>query len=376
MRYLIFDPVVRGHHIEYCLHLYKWCISELSPDSSATFILGSEVGKYVEPLETKDNVSVDYLSDEIAYKIRNCNFIKSSWYRNKILRAALAKNYFDRIILIESAPYLPFIFISGFPKHSIRAIEYRIPVWRKKPIPLKTKIFDYIKLFIYAKGHCFDKIFLLNDKITPQLYNAKFKTLVFSFLPDPYIPLAQNTTGTSKRSSSKLVTFLHAGALDQRKGTLTILQALQLLSLEDAARIKIIIAGEPSPQFDNSIRFELDKISTNLNIEYIPQFVSYENLGRLFEETDYVLIPYENTMSSSGIIGYAAQFGKPVIGPNSGLLGHLIEYYHLGITLSHICSESLSTIIKSLSYSPITTIDGTNYVQDTSLKEFTDTIFL
>ena len=55
-------------------------------------------------------------------------------------------------------------------------------------------------------------------------------------------------------------------------------------------------------------------------------------------------MPYHITNLSSGVIGYAALFGKPVIGPSKGLLGHLINKYQLGETVGTPINKSFLNI--------------------------------
>lgn len=91
--------------------------------------------------------------------------------------------------------------------------------------------------------------------------------------------------------------------------------------------------------------------------------------------TDYVLVPYKNVEQSSGIIGYAAQYNKPVIGPSEGLLGELIREYRLGYTITQLSVSNLSEKMKELLNDDYHAIDGTSYLNVSSCYNFAKTIF-
>ena len=69
-------------------------------------------------------------------------------------------------------------------------------------------------------------------------------------------------------------------------------------------------------------------------------FCSYERLASLCAASDLLLMPYLETAQSSGVIGYASQFGTPVLASDRGLIGKLVRRYGLGWTTS-IESEDL-----------------------------------
>ena len=61
---------------------------------------------------------------------------------------------------------------------------------------------------------------------------------------------------------------------------------------------------------------------------------------------DVILTPYKRINTSSGAIGYAAQFKKPVIATGGGLLGKLVNKYHLGVLISDVSGESIADGIR------------------------------
>lgn len=57
---------------------------------------------------------------------------------------------------------------------------------------------------------------------------------------------------------------------------------------------------------------------------------------------DAILIPYKNTAQSSGLLGYAAQFNKPLLAPSNGLIGKLVNEYKLGYLLDNLSPRTIA----------------------------------
>jgi hypothetical protein len=86
------------------------------------------------------------------------------------------------------------------------------------------------------------------------------------------------------------------------------------------------------------------------------------------------LIPYKNSEQSSGVLGYAAQFNIPVVGPSSGLLGKLIKKNKLGYTINDITSASLAYFISNSKNNENIIIN--NYLDNRTVSTFIETIFM
>ena len=89
----------------------------------------------------------------------------------------------------------------------------------------------------------------------------------------------------------------------------------------------------------------LDIVKNKCQIVLYNEYCSKSFMADLFESSDCIVLPYEVTAQSSGLIGYAAHFRKPVIGPKTGLVGKLIRKYRLGIQPDDINPETLSMAI-------------------------------
>ena len=82
------------------------------------------------------------------------------------------------------------------------------------------------------------------------------------------------------------------------------------------------------------------------------------------------MAPYEAVDLSSGVIGYAAYYNKPVIGPSGGLLGKIIRRYQLGTALQDITPSSLAKAIASAEPYLI----ESDYKEKTERERFTERI--
>lgn len=82
-------------------------------------------------------------------------------------------------------------------------------------------------------------------------------------------------------------------------------------------------------------------------------------------------MPYHLTSLSSGVFGYAAVFNKPVIGPDNGLIGKLIQKYELGITTQFPLKPEIYN--KQIVYNS----NGCfRYVTTNSLEKFSEGVML
>lgn len=109
------------------------------------------------------------------------------------------------------------------------------------------------------------------------------------------------------------------------------------LALEDEQFV-VIRAGDPLEYIDESQEI-MDKMSIlemNGQLLNIPNFIKNPIIiSKLFQATNYVLLPYRDHYGSSGVMLQAIELQKPVVVPNIGLMGKRVIENHLGITYKH-----------------------------------------
>ena len=215
-------------------------------------------------------------------------------------------------------------------------------------------------------------IYILNDEESTNVFNEIYHTNKFRFIPDP-VPEIDITKCLNIRKDLNIPeehkVYLHFGLMSERKGTLEILKAIEISSKSELNDVTFIFAGI----LDKGIKDEFvslqDRIRDRVNILVFDQFCSYEFLFNLCFTCDVILMPYKLTSLSSGVIGYAAVFSKPVIGPSDGLIGNIIRKYNLGYCLPKITTAEIKK-----AFSTDIAVSENNYTRDNGLNGFINVI--
>ena len=198
-----------------------------------------------------------------------------------------------------------------------------------------------------------------------------YKTNIYSSIVDPF----NNIEYCPKDLRHKYVcnnskVFIHIGALTERKGVLTILDAICLLPNEDKDKFTFIFAGKVHEEIKDIFYNKIEFAKEHAQIIVFDIFCEDEFFHDLCYTCDGILIPYKNTTQSSGIIGWAAKYQKKVIGPSEGLLGKIIKIHKLGYRIKKLTPEKL----KDSFYYDFSR-NNTNYINNNQTNVFLETIF-
>lgn len=379
MNLLIFNTESVGHYLEYTHHLYMYAYRHM-PEDTITFVLPSSFRERIayRKFPEQENLRMIFLTtEEMAVYVQRNSILWKSLHETSLLKKYIKLVKPDAVFLPSLAFYIPWIFCMG-KKIPISGIEYRIPGWRAGKISFRTRMSDKLKLLIYAFSPSIRKVLLLNDKTYTDIYNKQFATSRFTFLPDPIVPICQNESISFPIPIQEFAgrkVFLHCGGMGERKGTFIILESIRLLPLEVRRKTVFIFAGKINKKDEILFKKSVEELSQSTKIYFIEGFLRFEEFAGLFQCADYVLVPYKNVLQSSGVIGYAAQFGKPVIGPAEGLLGNLITEYRLGYTLPQLNTSNLSSLIGELTQIDTHAIDGTSYLNRCTPENFAKIVF-
>ena len=372
MRKLIFDISLSGHHLEYISYIWKWAI-EKKDDKFIFAVPGKEwnESQFNKNWIETDNIEIFPLDIEQIKKIKEGNKIIQSYKQSRLVAKIAKKVNADEVIMITLAsviPFLPFF----LPKTTkVSGIIYQIFLYGPKK-GMKYVV-DYLRYFIMAKNRNVKSVFILNDLLSANNLNEKFKTDRFKCLPDPVPSLPEKPLTCLRErlgieSDSKV--FLHFGAMDKRKGTLDILKAI--LCLDETDGVAFIFAGK----INEKIKSEFDSLykeikEKGIKIIVMDEFCSYDTLHKLCYSSDCILMPYRLTNLSSGVIGYASLHRIPVIGPSEGLIGRLIKENKLGKTIRRITPTVISNEIKNFKPYSI----GNKYAIKNNIDSFLSLIF-
>lgn len=369
---IIFDTDLIGHHLEYIHHLWERIATNENDANQYTFVLpekGWQQQSSLRHWSKRDNIALRLLSDAELRPLKYVPVQKRSLKECLLIRKIVKEiGNVDRIILPNlnvSLPWLPLFLPSNV---KVDGILYNIPLYSNRTGLLQKK--ESLNFNILAKSSSFDRVYLLNAKKAVKHYNVLYSTDNFVELVDPVPSVNFEGINRSLRAEydSDAIIFLHFGAMGRRKGTIELLKSIR--QLNDSKKRVFIIAG----RIYNDIREEFFALvdecrSLGKIIDVREGFLSFEELYDLCYNCDCIVAPYLDTSCSSGVIGYGAVFGKPIIGSNEGLLGELIREHGLGKTVA-VETDLLTAEIES--FEPYTI--SSKYSETNSIENFQQTI--
>lgn len=367
---IIFSASIKGHFLEYNHHIYDICCRE--NNRNFVFIIPQEFEniRYRFKWGNNSNIFFDLLEESECAKINHKNPIISSLETSKLLRKKVKLHNADHIfcnMLIGTVPFLPYL----LPKNvTVSGIIYMIYLYRWKGSSILFKILNIIKYICLSKCKLYNKILILNDSSSSKQLNKLYHTSKYYCLPDPYVPLIHSKSDKIRVKfgiNERTKLFIHFGSMNENKGTLTVLEAIKYLRQTDCFDIVFFFAGVVEDDIKMRFYKLIEELNDKVRIIIKDEFCSYDFLASLCKDCDAILIPYKRSAQSSGVIGYAAQFSKPVIATNKGLLAKLIRRYKLGILFDECNSVSLANTLVSFKKG---TIASNEYCEMNNIESF------
>lgn len=329
---IIFSHTATGHVMEYFHHIYDMCKD--CKDRCFVFVVPKDFESIMcnRHWEANDNILFDFLAEAETSAYNGAPVLKTSKELTKILNQKIRKYKADKVLSLFWFPLVPYGAFE-FPKSvRISAIFYDVYLREVDTLSWKAKLRNIINFELLSKARVFDTCFILNDANCAEALNAKFHSAKFKYLPDPFNMIEDGEELDFRKENDideEKVVFAHFGGLTERKGTMTIVDSISRLTEDEKQKYVFVFAG----RIYNDIREEfyrlLDRIS-GTRVIVKDEFCSDGYLKSLCESCNAILMPYKSTNRSSGILGYASQFQKPVIGPNNGLISDIIKSYGLG----------------------------------------------
>lgn len=353
-----YDPYITGHHVEYIYHLIKFK-KERGINATFIFYVNREFDDLINELikienfasfnieivhiediinisgfqfeQTLGNYKIQLLAlaEEIKLrKIEHCVFMYLDNAMQIALSSQVGKRLNCRISGIVLNPY------GGFGK-GIKKYYYSIRKMLQNYVMMSNRQISAIYIIIGGK--------------TTMSLNLMHFTNKFLFVSDPILENGAIAYNSGKETNRRL-TFLLFGSLNRRKGIFKTLIAVNSLETRYLNRIKVIFAGKISESDKEAFIAESNKIKAkdDGSIKIIDKFISYEEIPVIFNEADYILLPYDATQASSGILGHAAYYGKPIIGQGGGTFGRHVSSFQLGLVIKNLTEFKLTKLICSL----------------------------
>lgn len=372
---LVFETHVGegGHHLEYLNHLYLKAVE--MPETSFVFVVPEQFEetkkKFTWP--QSDNISFDFIDDDVVNRLRQLNGLTYSYQISKLARKFIKKHKADEIFLISLVNFvlfLPFL-ISCYTK--ISGILYYVYLYDWKQLSWRKQIEQVLLYLIMTKKTNFKDLFVLNDSSAAAYYNKLYRTNRFSYIPDPVLLpdeiVYEDSSLFAKPLNAKV--YLQCGMMSRRKMTIKILDTIKTLT--DDKILYFLFTGK----IQNDIKEEFYRIYEDIkdyhNIYVKDKHLTYEEMSHFLDSSDYVFILYDVVAQSSGFLGHAALHRKPVIAYNSGMIGKLVRKYHLGYTITDDSPAALSHALQE--YAKTTYCVGDRYIKTHQVKDFTKHIF-
>lgn len=373
---LIFDTSIDGHHLEYIHNLY---IASENKDYDVIFCIpeGFKQVKQNFDWPQKDNVSYVFLKDSECNKLNSFGRLKYAWKGTSILKRVCTEINPDKVFLIsilQLLPVLPLTFF--FRKEQISGIIYKIYLYCWKKYSIIEKIYESLRFASVKLSKNISRIFVLNDEASSRKLNSIWHCEKFVALPDPFQSKSRNILYDKPLLNQAKIKILHFGALSARKGTMDILDAIEKLCKDKkAGPYQFVFAGRINTDIKEVFYKLYNSIKDKCDIVVWDKFCSYDELDELCRECDIIIAPYKNVYSSSGVIGYAAKYHKPVIVPNDGLLGKLVRKYKLGIAVNNLNSTAIYNLLSSQKKILVDEKKQDKYIEFNSIDNFNLTIY-
>ena len=230
---LIWDDSVGGHHMEYLHHIYEAAINQ---PAQFIFVVPENFvsQKSMMTWPESPNIIFDFMPKDLVESFKG-NYIISSYKRSRVLREYSLKHRVNEIFLITLCmpyPLLPLFLPKGI---KVSGIIYQIYFYKWKKITILEKCKYILETWSIAKSKCTKRPMVLNDISAAHYFNKIYHVDKYIPIVDPVIvPVQKMQCCRAKFSISEdSVMFLHFGAMDERKGTLDILDALIKLTYKD-----------------------------------------------------------------------------------------------------------------------------------------------
>jgi len=303
------------------------------------------------------------LADQIDYSNCNCTVHFANWMRTieansrnrhdllngleewKHLRPFLKQQAITHLFLLRADDFLYVLGKADCRKLDIKISSIIFLLYEHLSANIVTKnhlrrFWKYMQLKWTLRNKNVQQLFILNDPATVSKLNRLFSsTPVFQYLPDPIAPAPETAPAISIREeydieASKTL-FAIIGKNDPRKNIPTILSAFETLDDNDQSQVALLILGYCEPvAYKEEMEKRLEQLSQthpNLSVKADFRHLPPAHFHAAFQQVDVVLMLYRNHFASSGILGHAMYYKKPVLAPDLGLLAKLVQKYEMGI---------------------------------------------
>lgn len=293
---------------------------------------------------------------------------KALWYSKSLkeYRNIYKPDSVISLDIMSLVPFLPLYLLTS--KVKVTGIVYDIYL-RNDHLSFRNKFASICRFWVLSKSKLFSKVLILNDRKSSDELNSKFNTNKFVHIPDSFVPLENSDIDFRKEYdiTDDAIIFSHFGAITGRKGTIDILRDIPNMHDDLKNKSVFVFAGLVKDDIKEEFERRVASLKNEVRLIVKDEFCSYSFLASLCKASNGILMPYHDTCKSSGLIGYASQFGVPVVAYKGGLLGELISNYELGLLIDK--QEGLQDAFLQVSQGQVK-IPPKHYCEDNNVESF------
>ena len=337
---MVFEPLCGGHRREFLSHLFTRIRQANGDHRRYVFVLATP------PDNTPGlaNVEFDFLPQEVRSRLETAK--DGSWGSFsfwKVLKAALDKWKPDQLVLMDLTYLELALCFQRLPCATTGILFVQYPELRN--VSLKTHRthakfrWKEAKTRLLLANRNLRRILLLNGETACLYLNRRFRTSRFVAVPDP-VPGTVADPDFDLRAEYGIPAdqkvFLYFGSISPRKGVGQLLEALGRLPNRILHRAAFVFCGKAEQGFEENYHAMLEGMQRHhpeIALYVHGGFVPGGRMKAMFEQADWILMPYTRPEYSSGVLAHAAAARTPVLGSCDGLLGRQISEYELGLTV-------------------------------------------
>lgn len=338
MKKAVVDFEITGHHLEYLAHIlnFKQKNSDVIFIVNPTFKSVFERKYYKLPEEVKSRIFE--ISPNEFDRINGKNLYLNSINQFRLIKSYHQKIGFDYLIALNFNKLFLAVPLSFKFNFKIRGIIFGLQYPRIKANSVAAffkKLRKKVTFSLIISKKQIDKLFILNDQKTVGYLNDAHKAAKFVTLPDPVFliePEKEFDLRSFYQIEKNKKIFLLIGSISKRKGAHILLDALINNNYTSYSNSVFLFCGKFDAGFKSYVKSKIQLLPPDVKVVLDDTFFHINRMYSIISQSDIILLPYLNPENSSGIIGHAIRAGKIIIGPQTSLLGEILDAYPLGQT--------------------------------------------
>lgn len=346
-RLLLFDVNTGGHHAGYIAHIFRaWrtrgegdLVAAVSPD-----LLRGHPELAAEAFSCPER-SARFEAIPEALRVPPAPLTAKGWAERTIL-----KRYVERLrpeqVLLMFADHTQFALATGirfsYPvcvsmlmlrvshhreRHRAESLRERLTQLRKRLV-LRAAIRNPHTSCVFT-----------GDRAAAEAIRALEPRAQAFYVPDPVdstTDLRYDPPGESRARygiGAERKVFLLFGVLAQRKGVLTVLEAIRRLPRQQQEAVALLLAGPVEPDLKPILPQAVADTEARTGAQVVLQdaFLQEPEIRSAMEMADVVLVPYHLHAGTSSVLIRAAAAARPVLAQDYGWIKEQVQTHHLGL---------------------------------------------